>query len=231
MSTPRISVVMAVFNGEEFLSDALASIAAQSFSDYEIIAVDDGSTDRSRMLLESSPRLVYIHQANQGVALARNAALEAARGEFIAFLDQDDCWVENKLKIQVEFLDAHPHVEFTLGGQRLFLEDGLAAPPWLQPSLLEGNHAGFHLGTALMRRSVLERVGPFDSQYRIGSDTDWFFRAKDSGARFEILPDVLLNKRVHASNESSQAQQSCDELLHLVRRSLKRRQPPSKSHD
>lgn len=223
MSSPLVSVIMPVYNGEKYVSEAIQSVLAQESGPQEIIVVDDGSTDGSADVCASFSSIRYIRQENQGVAMARNRAIENSTGEYFAFLDQDDRWASNKLTTQVEFLKGHPTVDYVLAQQQVYLDGTSEKPSWLKEELLKGEHTGYHLGTALIRRNVLENVGMFDPQYRIGSDSDWFLRAKDAEMKMAVLPDVLLYKRVHDKNESSRVQQSSRELLAQIRRSLHRR--------
>src|SRR4029079_2498347 len=105
---PLVSVIVPVYNGERYLREALESVFAQTYRAIEVIVVDDGSPDDSGTIGQSFPEVRYIHQTNQGVAAARNNGIEAARGEFFAFLDQDDLWVPEKLNVQVEYFLGHP---------------------------------------------------------------------------------------------------------------------------
>lgn len=223
MSGPLVSVILPVFNGEAFLLETLQSVFRQDYSPLEVIVVDDGSADGSGEICEAFSGLRYIHQQNQGVAMARNRAIEDSTGEFLAFLDQDDRFTPDKISKQVSYLVDHPEIDFVLANEHLFLEGEIERPSWLKSALLENDHAGYHLGTALIRRTAFDAVGLFDPQYRIGSDSDWFFRAKDAGLASTILTDVLLLKRVHGKNESAHVQQSSQDLLRQIRQSLKRR--------
>src|SRR5688500_924354 len=111
---PLVSVIIPVYNGARFLRAALESVFAQTYRPIEVIVVDDGSADDSGVIAQSFPEVRYIRQENQGVAAARNNAIEAARGEFFAFLDQDDLWTPEKLRLQIEHLLDHPEVGYTL---------------------------------------------------------------------------------------------------------------------
>lgn len=112
--SPRVSVVVPCFNYGRFVAEAVASILAQSFRDFEVIVVDDGSTDDTPDVLRriTDPRVRVLRQANQGCAAARNAGRALARGEFLAFLDADDLWRPTYLERQMEVLDAEPEVDF-----------------------------------------------------------------------------------------------------------------------
>ncbi len=108
---PKVSVIIPTYNRAHFLCEALDSALSQTFKDFEIIIVDDGSTDNTKQVLEKyGSRIYYIYQENKGRAEARNTGIRRAKGEHIAFLDDDDIWLPNKLEKQVFFLDARPDI-------------------------------------------------------------------------------------------------------------------------
>src|ERR1043165_3045241 len=121
---PLVSVIIPVYNGARHLRAALESVFAQTYRSFEVIVVDDGSVDESAIIAQSFPEVRYIHQTNCGVAAARNHGIEAARGEFLAFLDQDDLWTPDKLRLQIEYLLSHPEIGYTLTRQKFFLDPG-----------------------------------------------------------------------------------------------------------
>jgi len=215
--------VIPVYNGERYLASALQSVFGQDYHPFEVIVVDDGSVDGSADIARSYKEIQYMHQRNQGVGVARNVGIAAARGQFIAFLDQDDLWATNKLSVQVEYLLQRPEVGYVLAGQRLFLEPGTSRPPWLKRELLLKDHTGFVPGTLVVRKTIFEQTGVFDSSYRNGSDAEWLFRAKDLGIAAGILPEVLLYKRIHGSNQSHETEMSKAEIFQALKASLDRR--------
>src|SRR3989441_12309052 len=108
---PYVSVVIPVYNGERYLADAIQSVRDQTYQNFEVIVVDDGSTDGSAEVAQSFGEAIrYVHQANGGVCKARNTGMAVARGGYLAFLDQDDLWLPDKLATQVAYLDSHPEV-------------------------------------------------------------------------------------------------------------------------
>jgi glycosyltransferase involved in cell wall biosynthesis len=219
---PLVSVIIPVYNGARHLRDCLESVFAQTYRPFEVIVVDDGSTDESAAIAQSFPELIYIHQENQGVAAARNNALEAARGEFFAFLDQDDIWKPEKLRLQVEYLQSHPDLGYTLTLQQYFLDEGETLPAWFRKELFATVHTGWVLGTLVVRRTTFEEVGDFVTGYVAASDSDWFFRAKAKEIPMEVVPELLLLKRIHDANESGKAKEVLSELLKVVKISLDR---------
>ena len=219
---PLVSVIIPVYNGARFLRAAIESVFAQTYRPIEVIVVDDGSADDSGVIAQSFPEVRYIRQENQGVAAARNNAIEAAQGEFFAFLDQDDLWTPEKLRIQIEHLLNNPELGYTLTHQQFFLEPGTTLPPWFRKELLASVHTGWVLGTVVVRRSAFEQVGYFATGYSAANDSDWFFRAKAAGVPMAIIPELLLLKRIHESNDSGRAKEILSELLKVVRSSLDR---------
>ena len=219
---PLVSVIIPVYNGGRYLRAALESVFAQTYRPFEVIVVDDGSKDESGAIAQSFPEVRYIRQENQGVAAARNNGIEVARGEFFAFLDQDDLWTPEKLKFQVGHLLNNPDLGYTLSQQQFFLEPGTTLPPWFRKELLSTVHTGWVLGTLVVRRTVFEQVGGFATGYSAANDSDWFFRAKAAGIPMAVVPELLLLKRVHEANDSGRAKEILSELLKVVKTSLDR---------
>jgi glycosyltransferase involved in cell wall biosynthesis len=219
---PLVSVIIPVYNGARFLRAALESVFAQTHRPIEVIVVDDGSADDSGGIAQSFPDVRYMRQENQGVAAARNNGIEAARGEFFAFLDQDDLWTSEKLRLQIEHLLNHPEVGYTLSHQQFFLEPGTTLPAWFRKELLTSVHTGWVLGTLVVRRTAFEQIGNFATGYSAANDSDWFFRAKAAEIPMAVVPELLLLKRIHESNDSGRAKEILSELLKVVKSSLDR---------
>lgn len=221
-----VSVVMPVYEGERWLAEAIESVLGQTYPSVELIAVDDGSTDGSAAILARYPLVTTTRQANAGCGVARNRGIAAARGAFLAFIDQDDRWTPDKLTDQVEHLRQHPELGYVLGNQRMFLEPGYARPAWLAAELLERPHAGYLPGTLLVRRATLDEVGHFDPAVRLGSDVDWFVRANEAGVRMEVIDSIVMEKRIHGDNLSADPGSS-DELFRMLHASIRRRRAAS----
>src|SRR5215203_4763031 len=133
---PTVSVIMPAYNVERYLSEAIDSVLAQTYSDFELVIVDDGSTDGSRAVAEGyraahPDRIVVVSQENRGLAGARNTALRVASGRVFALLDSDDGWAPTFLEAQMRWLDAHPDVAIVSGNgfNRGGMEDGLPTRP------------------------------------------------------------------------------------------------------
>src|SRR5215813_90561 len=219
---PLVSVIIPVYNGARYLRAALESVFAQTYRHFEVIVVDDGSTDDSGVIAKSFPDVIYIHRENRGVAAARIHGIDAARGEFLAFLDQDDLWTPEKLTLQIYQLLSHSDLGYTLTQQQYFLDPGGSLPPWFRKELFSTVHTGWVLGAMVVRRTVFEKVGNFATDYSAANDSDWFFRAKAAGVSMAVVPELLLMKRIHDANDSARAKEILAELLKVVKSSLDR---------
>lgn len=184
---PRVSVITPTFNCAPFIERALASVFAQTYVDYEVIVLDDGSTDGTEQVVAQwRGKVSYIRQANRGLSAARNAAVAMASGEFLAYLDADDMWYPTKLERQIAFLDSHPecgivHSELTVideCDEVLFREwyrgsDSRPARGLCVHELLEG--LPIQVPTVVERRTAFERTGGFDDRLRRCEDyLHWF---------------------------------------------------------
>lgn len=219
-SAPLVSIIVPVYNGEPHLDLALKSIFGQDYRPFEVIVIDDGSKDHSADIVKSYQSVRYFYQSNQGVAAARNYGIELAQGEFIAFIDQDDTWLPSKLTRQVEYLLVHSEVDCTITRVKFFLEPAVATPPWLKPDILLRDHPGYFPSALVARRKVFEKLGLFDPGYQMGSDADWFFRAKRHGIPVAVVPETLVRRRIHAANHSYQSGLAMTEILKVVKASI-----------
>lgn len=200
MTDPLVSVIVPVYNGAAYLGEALASVRAQTYGRIELIVVDDGSADASPEIAASYRPAQRVSQDHQGAAAARNHGLRLARGELIAFLDQDDWWEPYKLQRQVRYLLDHPEVELVTARQMYFISPGAGTPLWLSPELIEAAQPGRTPSALLARKAVFDRIGAFDVAQTEASEAEWFARAAAAGARHAELPEVLVHRRVHADN-------------------------------
>jgi len=231
MEKPLISCIMPVFNGERYLAEALDSVVAQTYRPLEIIVVDDGSTDNTAGVVRSyGDKVRYLWQDNAGPAAARNRGIDAAKGEFISFLDQDDLWHPIKLMQQMDRFRVHPELEACVTLIQAFWAPELHE----EETRFKDHHLtrpvpGYLTGTLLTRHSVFDKVGQFDTSLRFGDAMDWFLRAADQRTVIELLLDVLMYHRMHKTNFSrSQASASRDEFVRILKSSLDRRRRKNK---
>ncbi len=185
MSTPAVSVMMPVYNSAHRVAAAIGSVLAQTFTDLELIVVDDGSTDGLAPVLASfGDRIVTAHQPNRGVAAARNTALSLARGRFLAWLDADDIWLARKLERQMP-LFSNPEVGLVFADYETRYADGRVRPSFLtnHPHAAQGHiydnyvQSRFFLpSTVVIRRECLDRIGLFEEHLRRSEDVALFAR-------------------------------------------------------
>lgn len=219
--TPRVSIIVALKDGERYLAEALDSITAQTVQDYEILVVDGGSRDRGPAIARGYPRVVCLEQAGRGFLNAWNTGIARARGEYLAFLDSDDRWSEDKLACQLGLLEAEPELDAAFGRMQFFLEAGCRLPRGFRPEVLAGPHAVPFSGATLLRRRALERVGAFDEGLNITGDLAWIARLREVCATAWV-PGVVLRKRLHAGNLGHVTATATfrAELLEVVKRRL-----------
>ena len=206
MAAPRASVIIATRNRRDFLARALASVEAQSFRDFEIIVVDDASTDGTASWLRSTrPRLRTIELARRvGAAAARNRGVEASVGDVLAFLDDDDTWRPSYLGRQLAALDGSPSVELSSSGHVEIDRQGRARWPDLRPAAdyesplvhLLAECPIHTLSAVACHRSAWQRIGPFDEHLEIAHDLDWYARLLASGGHRTHVPEPLVLRGV-----------------------------------
>ncbi|MES2682303.1 MAG: glycosyltransferase family A protein [Pseudomonadota bacterium] len=215
--TPRISVIVPVYNGEAYLGECLASIAAQNLRPVEVIVVDDGSTDGSaRLATAQGARL--LQQANRGPAAARNAGIAAASGELLAFLDADDIWPADSLSLRCQcLLEADADIAHGLTEWQKWLP---AEARW---EVLEITSRLLFISSILFRRRAFEQIGVFDEDMRFSEDVDWCLRAQDAGLPRAMSETVVHHYRFHGSNMTLQAPDKDRYLFMAMRRSVLRK--------
>lgn len=207
---PLVSVVIPTYNRCGYLQQAIESVLSQSCGDFEVVVVDDGSTDETAQVVArfSDERVRYLYQSNAGRSAARNRGMEAARGVYLAFLDDDDLYLPHKLASQVAFLESHPGVDLVGSGVRLIDEHGAVRGIWRtwqdQPSLtLRDCLYGCPLipSAVLFRRRVLDHLDHwFDPEFDLAEDTDFFLRLLLAGCRMHWLSEIVSVYRVHETN-------------------------------
>lgn len=222
-SSPLISVIVPVYNGERFLRDALDSIFAQDYASYEVIVVDDGSTDATGTIAQSYHRVRYIRQSNQGVSAARNTGMAAAGGEFLAFHDHDDLMRPTRLSTQVGYLLAHPEVGCVLCRHEILLPPDTPPPPRLVRDRIFGDLGGVEPPSAVVRTSPVRAVGGFNPKYQPSEALEWLGRLRDAGIQIAVVPEILVTRRIHDSNLSHQTHAMRDQFLRSLKARMDRR--------
>ena len=207
---PLVSIIIPAYNVAPFIDETLESVFAQTFTNYEVIVVNDGSPDTQefeRVIRPHSDRIRYLRQENQGASVARNTGLQAARGEFVAFLDADDLWLPNYLEEQMKFIRARgcdlACADATFFGdatveRRTYMETLMNdAPPADDVTFLQLVDAERSLITSgvVARRAPIMEVGLFDEALRNAQDLDLWLRLARHGARLSYQRRVLLKYR------------------------------------
>jgi hypothetical protein len=227
---PRVSVVIPAFNSARDVAVALDSVFAQSFDRIEVIVVNDGSDDTEMLEAALAPyasRIRYIVQTNQGAGAARNAALRAARGEYIAFLDADDRWLPGFLIEQVRYLEAHATCglvycdalitgESPLAGQAFSIQAPSCGPVTLL-SLIQQT-CNIPLSTVVMRRRDIVSAGLFDASLRRGQDFELWLRLAARGTVMHCQRMVLAERRARLEGLSGTTVTELHRALHVLER-------------
>lgn len=225
---PRVSVVMSVYNGRSFIHEAVKSVLAQTFSDFEFIIIDDGSTDGSTEILrqyaKQDIRIRLFIQENVGLTESLNRGLQRARGEYIARMDDDDVSLPERFGVQVGYLDDHPRC-VAVGGQVILInEHGHPIENSTEPAFSDGkgrmeglwtDHASIERGlldgawpmlqsAVMMRREAIEAVGGYDERFVTNQDHDLFLRLAEKG-KLTNLPETVVKYRRHGDQITAQS--------------------------
>lgn len=221
---PTVSIIIPVYNGARFLPEAIDSVFAQTYKDYEIIVIDDGSTDNTKEVLEPYfDKIKYIYQNNRGVAGAMNAGIRHAHGEYIAFLDQDDIWLPQKLAIQINYMANNPEIGLVYSKAHKIDEDGkllhLKRKDRGTPSGDIFDKLYFRCSITscsgvILRKRVFDTIRLFDETIKISTDYDLWLRI---ARRFKIAginTPLYKQRKVHGSLSTDK------ELVHKEHRRL-----------
>lgn len=212
MSAPKVSVIIPTYNRAAFLKEAIESVLDQTLEDFELIIVDDGSTDSTGIVAQSfhDSRTIYLYQKNQGVAKARNVGVASSKAPFIAFLDSDDTWLPKKLETQAAFLGEHSDISICQT-EELWVRRGVRVNPCAKHKKASGWIFEKCLplcivspSAVMMRRGAFDALGGFDETFPACEDYDLWLRA---ALAFEIhtLDEPLIVKRGgHADQLSRQ---------------------------
>ena len=194
-----VSIIIPTYNRFELLKRAIASVEAQSYTNYELIIIDDASTDETRDYLFTLEHTSLILPSNQGVSHARNRGVGMANGEYIAFLDSDDTWAEDKLAQQVAFHQEHPEVQFSFGTEKWFRFESEVKRPkkYEAPSmvnfenLLEYTFIG--PSSVMIQTALLNEAGGFDESLAVCEDFDLWLRISKQ-TPLHLASSVVINK-------------------------------------
>lgn len=204
MKNPTVSIIMPAYNHAAYIGAAINSALGQTWQDFELIVVDDGSTDATRKIVNGiDSRVRYLCQENGGQGRARNTGIAHARGRYICFLDDDDLWEKDYLASVMSVFERHPGIDALYCGFQLMSNIGqqlpqrstrVVAPELMYDSLIDGGW--FPPLVVTVRKNCLETLGPLDESLRGHDDWDMWLRLASRHVFFGI-PDILAHYRVH----------------------------------
>ena len=205
---PTVSVIIHTYNNEKFIAETIESVLNQTYKDYEIIVVDDGSVDGTRdALLPYMHGIRYHYKENGGIASAKNAGISLSETEFVAFLDHDDLWVPDKLQLQMEHFNENPQIGLVYAkytsfrdGKELRTKPEKGYSGWIFKELLSKSF--IQTSTVVVKRECLDAVGPYDETFFLGDEYDMFLRI---ARKFQcgFVDKGLTRYRVHDTNASN----------------------------
>lgn len=198
----QVSVLIPAYNCSKYIGAAIESVLSQTFQDFEIIVVDDGSEDETASIVKKYEGVHYVYQEHAGVSAARNRALKEARYELIDFLDADDLMLPEKLEKQIHYLDENPGCEIVFCQYENFLdlEESEVTPRHRQLMEKNDNH---RLAGALMRISLFKHWGDFNVRMNYGEDTEWLMGIEVGGININhFVNEVLYLRRICNENIS-----------------------------
>ncbi len=201
-NNPLISVMMPTYNNAKYIKQAIESIYAQNYDNIEIIVVDDGSTDNTKEILQQYKDIKYFYIEHKGISVARNTALENAKGEYIAFLDSDDYWLPNKLNTQMQYFKDHPDCEIVFTKYENFFEDEkLKTNKRAMHEKMMEKFLKQYLPSSIIKKELFEKYGNFDENFSGVEDTEFLYRLLKKGVSIShIIPEVFYIRRIHGQN-------------------------------
>lgn len=211
-------------NGEAYLAEAIESVLGQSRRCEQVIVVDNGSTDRSAEIARGyAPEVEVVFEAREGIGAARNAAMRAARGSHVAFLDADDLWDPAKTTLQLPAFEADPELQLAFGHVRQFVSPDLAAEEAAALRVPADPQPGVYIGAMLAARAAIEAIGPWPEDVQVSDGLIFVLRARELGLKQAMLPQTVTLRRVHGDNHSIRNRGERAEFARLLKQSLDRR--------
>lgn len=212
-SMPKISINIPCFNSEKFIKETLESVLKQTFKDFEIVIMDDGSDDNTKDIICSfnDSRIRYFYKNNEGLSITRNRAIHASSGEYIAFLDHDDLWLPQKLEKQLNIFQINQNIGLVFSDAYIlkngarqkasYFERCQPKKGFIFEDLLFESSNFIPLSSVVTRKEVFEKIGFFNPAFKLGEELELFLRASQHYA-FDYADEPLITYRLHEGNFS-----------------------------
>lgn len=222
---PKVSVIICAYNTAAYIAETLDSVLSQTYQDFEIIVINDGSPDNmEEVLLPYYDQIIYHKQANRGLSGARNAALKKAGGKYVTLLDSDDVWMPNYLETMVSLMETNPSVDLYYPNALLFGEHHFNGKifqdiyPSTRPVTIEGmlKHECCPFGAVIFKRNILATVGLFDDTLKSAEDLDLWLRMLQHGYRLDFTEEVLIKYRKRTDSLSGSSSHFFDQVIKVL---------------
>jgi glycosyltransferase involved in cell wall biosynthesis len=231
--SPTISVIIPAHNAAAYIAATIDSVRSQTFTDWELIIIDDGSTDATAAIVsqfcQSDSRIQLVVQPNCGVSATRNRGAALARGSLLAFLDADDQWLPHKLAMHLQFMHAHPDVGISFARAEFLSQAGVptgkvttCALTNLHPQNFLYTNPTVTTSNVVIRRNLFQKLDGFDCNINYAEDMDLLFRcASSTTAKIEGIDSVLIRYRIHNTGLSSTLHNMEAGWLQLIQKARK----------
>ncbi|HEX7245027.1 MAG TPA: glycosyltransferase family A protein [Solirubrobacterales bacterium] len=228
MAEPSVTAAIPVRDGEAYLAEAIESVLGQSRPCDQVVVVDNGSSDGSAEIARGyAPAVELVAEPRPGIGSARNAALAAARGDFLAFLDADDLWTPEKTALQLAAFSAHPGLSLVFGYVSQFATPELSEGEREALRLPDEPQPGAHIGAMMASRAAVEAIGPWSADVAVSDGLTFLLRARELGLEQTMLSETVMMRRVHGANHSLRNRDARTEFARLLKASLDRRRRAS----
>jgi glycosyltransferase involved in cell wall biosynthesis len=221
--SPLVSVLITVYNGAPYLGEAIESALGQTWPRVEVVVVDDGSDDGSADVARAHDVVFERLPERTGIGAARNRAAALASGEFLTFLDADDRFPPDKLDVQLEAFSRDPSLDVVYGHVHEFVSPDVPAEGAARIRRAVPRSQSHLAGVMLVRREAYDRVGPWAVGLKVGTGVEWYMRSAELGLRTALLDHVLLERRLHQTNNGLREAAHRSRYLSIVKEALDRR--------
>ncbi len=220
-TNPLVSVIIPVYNGEKYITQAINSVLSQDYDPIELIVIDDGSIDDTKnQVMKFGNQIRYFYQRNCGQSIALNLGLDHTKGDYISFLDSDDYWTKHKLKNQIEIFKKDPDLDMVYGFIQQFISEDLSLEEQKSKACPTDPQPGFHRSTLVAKKQSIFKVGYFSEQYEFGEFIDWHRRAMDIGLKFFMDHSVSTFRRIHNENLGLKKYSKRNDIVKVLKHAL-----------